>query len=1271
MGRGGQVSGRGVNQTELLKGLRKQVKTLEDDLRERSEDVAEYKAKLETEYADAREAKRTAATYGAWRDERITQVAAAWVLACVFVRFSEDNGLIADPFLAGPGERLKDAEDRDAEYFRLNPEKNDRDWLVHAFESLAATNPAVAGLFDRAHNPLWELDPSYEAASALLRFWRRRGPDGEIVHDFTDEEVVGDDGIVEHEGWSTRFLGDLYQDLSEHARKTYALLQTPEFVEEFILDLTLEPAIKEFGLQPEVEIYESNGQIRNLSPGLRTIDPTCGSGHFLLGLFHRLLNKWRQAEPGTDVWTLIRRASESVHGCDKNSFAVSIARFRLLIAAMKAGGAGRLDEAPAFPINIAVGDSLLHGRGASGIQEYWDGRKDENGDEELFESNAHTFLTEDVVEYSERCDLLNKGSYHVVVGNPPYIEVKGNKFEKDNYKRAYSSCHDAWTLSVPFAQRFFDLAVRGLERGAVSGFSGQITSDSFMRRNFGKKLIEEFFPTVSLTCIIDSSKAFIPGHNREGTPTVILAGRNCIPEGSHRVRVVRSIQGETIQPADPALGVVWRSIVDQVSNPAVESPWTATEDLDVASFSSHPWSLAGGGVESLCADLERGRGTVRDVALRLGFYGDSHADDAFTLPISSPLSRFAKILHARPSHRGGQIRDWRLQTADLSILPYSSEKVIRPYSALGDFFIRYFWPLRTRLWLRNAFGGQSYRDKGREWWSWHQLPKDSGAHHWTIAHAFKVSHNHFVLDCDDRVFTRTGPIIKLPAGASEEEHYALLSVLNSSIAGFWLRAYAQHQGGGAAAHSWSWTYEFASSIVGRMPIPSSMSAEYGRAIVERARLLDDLEPDAVCRRGIPSRSSLDSSRKVYEKVRGEMVSLQEELDWRTYSSYALLSPDEKKKLIVPDVESAPVIYPGERAFEIVLARRLASGELNTAWFSRQTHTPITEIPSVWPQWYRDIVQARIRVIEHRQDIGWIERPDFKRRWSSPSWEKREEEALRDWLLKRAEDRSLWFALRDGFEQPRSLTISQLADELSKMDSDVSAVAELYASDHLGKRDLLTEEVLARVLDGESVPYLAALRYKDTGLRTRAQWEEVWEVQREEDRTGAPASIASPPLYTAKDFRESSYWANRGDFDIPKERFVSYPGANPDADPTLLLGWAGWDHRDQAQALVNLVKDRSSQLSWDNDRITPLLAGLAELMPWVRQWFGSDDHEWGGNAAEEFGTFLDTERAKRGLTTEQLAAWRPAPKTRGRKAAATPRSTSKKKTDTSAADTQTA
>jgi hypothetical protein len=512
---------RGFDHAELVKDLRKQVSALENDLRERS-DEEPFASALKTEYDEARKAERTAATYGAWRDERVTQVAVAWVLGTVFVRFCEDNGLIEWPFIAGPGERLADAVERHEAFFKEHPEKNDRDWIVAAFDHLASSHKTVEGLFDRRYNPLWEITPSFEQATALLNFWRRRGDDGEIRYDFTDDD------------WDTRFLGDLYQDLSEHARKTYALLQTPEFVEEFILDLTLEPAVEEFGLK-----------------GLRTIDPACGSGHFLLGLFHRLLAKWRAAEPGTGDWELISRSLESVHGCDKNPFAVSIARFRLLVAALQAANRPQLHKASILPINIAVGDSLLHGRGAPGIQ----------GD--LFESEeTYTYRTEDVKEY-RLANLLDASSYHVAVSNPPYITPK-DKQENQNYRRGYDACSGKYALSVPFAQRLFQLTVRTYGSDRSAGYVGQITANSFMKREFGKKLIEQYFPTVNLTHIVDTSGAYIPGH---GTPTVILIGRNHLSRHIDTIRAALGLRGEPVAPKNPSKGLVWSAIVSQISDP--------------------------------------------------------------------------------------------------------------------------------------------------------------------------------------------------------------------------------------------------------------------------------------------------------------------------------------------------------------------------------------------------------------------------------------------------------------------------------------------------------------------------------------------------------------------------------------------------------------------------------------------------------------------------------------------------------------------------------
>lgn len=52
---------------------------------------------------------------------------------------------------------------------------------------------------------------------------------------------------------------------------------------------------------------------------------------------------------------------------------------------------------------------------------------------------------------------------------------------------------------------------------------GQITSNSFMKREFGVPLIEDFLAGKDLRLVADTSGAYIPGH---GTPTVIIVGRN-------------------------------------------------------------------------------------------------------------------------------------------------------------------------------------------------------------------------------------------------------------------------------------------------------------------------------------------------------------------------------------------------------------------------------------------------------------------------------------------------------------------------------------------------------------------------------------------------------------------------------------------------------------------------------------------------------------------------------------------------------------------------
>ena len=1214
-----------INRTKLLSDLKVQVKDLETDLRARFSSDIEYRSRLTADWQAARDAGRTSEDVAIWAEAQFTQSAIAWVLACVFVRFCEDNALLDAPLLVGTDTRGQSAQARQEAFFMQNPTASDNDYLRDVF-AVAARLPGLSDVM-RVQRTLLEAPVSADLGKQLVRFFRAADADtGALVHDFADPD------------WNTRFLGDLYQDMSEAAREKYALLQTPEFVETFILDRTLTPALDIYALE-DVDL----------------IDPTCGSGHFLLGAFERLAPRWLRQLPG-NVNVAIQEALSRIAGVDLNPYAVVIARFRLLIAALKMANVHKLRLAPSFQLQIETGDSLLHGFDQRDYTRAQTSLALNNPQENLGGQADHLYRHAFAAENLNATNEILARKYAVVVGNPPYITVKDRSIST-LYRERFKSCHRTYALVAPFCERFWALT-KPLDRTNRAGFVGLIVSNSFMKREFGKKLVEDFFPKIDLTHVIDSSGATIPGHQKD---TVILVGR-ARPPASTTIRAVLGIKGDPSAPEDPAEGPTWTAIVNQIDQRGSETEWISVSDVDRENFSKHPWSIGGGGASELKEALEIDRSVVLNEALEIGYSGQTNADGVMLAGIDVFRRQGIEAIHIKPVVMGDAVRDWSFSGAsDYCLFPYGEQNLL-PIFNLKEIY-RWLWPNRTTLGNRATFAGGTYFSENRHWWEWHQIALRRVAAPLQIAYSEIASHNHFWLDRGGKIFNQTTRVISFGDGVGEDKVLGLLGLLNSSTACFWFKQVCFQKD---RKSGWDERFAHDGTKVGQFPLaegrPLATAREIDRLSIERSNLL----PAQLLASYVPTRHQLDQARATAAGIRNKLIAWQEEMDWEVYQYYGVVDEDLTYAGNLPEVEF------GERAFEIVLAQDCAAGSKTTIWFERHNGTPTTTVPSHWPQDYRDLVERRIAAIRRNRDLALIERPECKRRWAAEPWETLEKAALENWLLTRLEAADLW--PRDASPAPRLRSVRELVDALSGNEEFRRAV-DLYAG--LGSDAHAT---LVDLIQQSSVPYLCSMRYSESGMRKQAAWQITWALQRREDAIDAQVvrqragsapeaieqeqarrklaevgSVPVPPKYKSEDFQTGVFWKMRGALDVPRERFTSFPGLERgnDAGSPMLL-WAGYDAKARALALTGYLYEMLQREGADAARLTPALAGLDELLPWVHQWHPEIDDDLGMSTGDYLQGLLDAQLAQHGLTLTAVRAWQPpAPmrRTRGRRSSA--------------------
>ena len=274
---------------------------------------------------------------------------------------------------------------------------------------------------------------------------------------------------------SQKELEGLQKQLSELAakpveRKGKGVYYTPSEVVQYIVSETVGRFI---GDNRRDRIHE-----------IKILDPACGSGSFLIRAYDELLRYHAQSSdrPVDHIFADEREIilKNSIFGVDLDPQAVEIARLNLLLRMLV-----KRERLPQLHMNIRTGNSLISDS-AEELDRYF-GKNWEEG--------KRPFSWD-----TEFKDIMTRGGFDVVLGNPPYVRIQNlDRVEADYLREHYKSAHGSFDIYVAFIER-------GLQLLKPGGFLGFITSGKFLKAQYGEKLRELLYKTATVERIIDLSE---------------------------------------------------------------------------------------------------------------------------------------------------------------------------------------------------------------------------------------------------------------------------------------------------------------------------------------------------------------------------------------------------------------------------------------------------------------------------------------------------------------------------------------------------------------------------------------------------------------------------------------------------------------------------------------------------------------------------------------------------------------------------------------------
>ena len=244
---------------------------------------------------------------------------------------------------------------------------------------------------------------------------------------------------------------------------------------------------------------------------VRTCDLACGSGAYLLGMLHELLelrqglSDAEEVDSNTVYQHKLEIIQNNLYGVDIDVFAVNIARLRLWLSLAVDYEGDKPQPLPNLKYKIDVGDSLITPNPTEIkltdvlIEKYrqvkaeyiktHDGNKKKVLEKEITklkkEISLITYGDDKVDKFDWSLDFAEvfaDGGFDVIVANPPYVRQELIKHLKPSLKKVFP---EVYTGTADLYCFFYARAVELLKKGGMLAF---ISSNKWLRSKYGEKL---------------------------------------------------------------------------------------------------------------------------------------------------------------------------------------------------------------------------------------------------------------------------------------------------------------------------------------------------------------------------------------------------------------------------------------------------------------------------------------------------------------------------------------------------------------------------------------------------------------------------------------------------------------------------------------------------------------------------------------------------------------------------------------------------------------